>query len=46
MAFNVRLEGVRPYESAMSITATAKKEEDVEEAMYLLHTLERENAAL
>ena len=45
-AFNVRLEGARPYESAMAITATAKKEEDVEEAMYLPHSLERENAAL
>ena len=30
----------------MAITATAKKEEDVEEAMYLLHSLKRENAAL
>ena len=45
-AFNVRLEGAHPYESAMAITATANKKEDVEEAMYLLHALERENAAL
>ena len=45
-AFNVRLEGARPYESAMAITTTAKNEEDVKEAMYLLHTLKRENAAL
>ena len=29
----------------MAITATVKKEEDIEEAMYLLHTLERANAA-
>ena len=45
-AFNIRLEGARPYESAMALTATARKEEDVEEAMYLLHSLERENAML
>ena len=30
----------------MAITGTAKQEEDVDEAMYLLHTLERENTAL
>ena len=30
----------------MAITATANKKEDVKEAMYLLHALERENAAL
>ena len=30
----------------MTITATAKQEEDVDEARFLLHTLERENAAL
>ena len=30
----------------MALTATARKEEDVEEAMYLLHSLERENAML
>ena len=45
-ASNVRLEGVCPYNIAMAITTTAKKEEDVEEAIYLLHTLEKENAVL
>ena len=30
----------------MAIIGTAKKEEDVNKAMYLLHTLERENTAL
>ena len=30
----------------MDITATTKKREEVGDAMYLLHTLERENAAL
>ena len=30
----------------MALTATVNKEEDVEEAMYLLHSLERENAVL
>ena len=30
----------------MAIIATAKQKGDIEEAMYLLHTLERENAAL
>ena len=46
MAFNIRLEGARPYESVTAITATTKNKEDAEEAMYLLHALERENATL
>ena len=45
-AFNIRLEGARPYESAMAISTTRTNEEDHEEAMYLLHSLERENATL
>ena len=32
-AFSIRIEGARLSESALAITATAKKEEDVEEAM-------------
>ena len=45
-AFNMRLERARSYESAMAINATTKNEEDVKEAMYLLHALERENVTL
>ena len=45
-AFNIHLEGARQYNSTMAITATAKQEEDVDKAVYLLHNLERENAAL
>ena len=45
-AFNIRLKGARPYESAMAIAATARNEEDIKEAMYLLHALEREKVAL
>ena len=45
-AFKIRLEGARPYKSAMAMSTTRTSKQDHKEAMYLLHSLERENATL
>ena len=44
--FKIRLEGARPYNSAMAMSTTQTSEQDHEEAMYLLHSLERNNVTL
>ena len=45
-SFNIRLEGPRPYESAIAMSTTQTSKQDHKEAMYLLHSLERENTTL
>ena len=45
-AFNIRLEGARPYKRAMAMSTTKTSEKDHKEVMYLLRSLERKNATL
>ena len=45
-AFKIRLEGARPYESAMAMSTTRTSKQAHEEAMYLLHSLDCKNLTI